>query len=308
MEQTATTSSDGTPIVPEFNGWLEQLVEGEGSDLHVKVGSPPMIRLPKGLHRLDRDPLTGIECQAIADGIIPTDRKGRFVENGEVDFAYSIPHVGRFRVNVFRQRGSISMVLRKLRFGGPSFEEIGLPDAVRTIAERFYVTKRDLADPSQALLFLEELNPQAEIKDSPAELFSSYKGARKYQVSFLGPIKPRAPHFSGIRAHAFRPPPPVTWAGWSAWSRLAREEFGVRLIRVKGLLQIEDSIAFVQGVQGVFHPPQRFKDWPDDDRENRLVCISRDIPEEDIALTLPALNTPAGTQAIYSMQQLRERS
>ena len=76
----------------------------------------------------------------------------------------------------------------------------------------------------------------------------------------------------------------------------------------QGLLQIEDSIAFVQGVQGVFHPPQRFKDWPDDDRENRLVCISRDIPEEDIALTLPALNTPAGTQAIYSMQQLRERS
>jgi twitching motility protein PilT len=52
-----------------------------------------------------------------------------------VDFAYSIPNVGRFRVNVFRQRNSISMVLRKLRFGGPSFEEIGLPDAVRTIAD-----------------------------------------------------------------------------------------------------------------------------------------------------------------------------
>ena len=135
MEQTATTSSDGTPIVPEFNGWLEQLVAGEGSDLHVKVGSAPMIRLPKGLDRLDRDPLTGIECQAIADGIIPEDRKEKFAESGEVDFAYSIPNVGRFRVNVFRQRGSVSMVLRKLRFGGPSFEEVGLHDAVRAIAE-----------------------------------------------------------------------------------------------------------------------------------------------------------------------------
>ena len=40
MEQLATSSSDGTPIVPEFNAWLEQLVDGEGSDLHVKVGSP----------------------------------------------------------------------------------------------------------------------------------------------------------------------------------------------------------------------------------------------------------------------------
>ncbi len=52
-----------------------------------------------------------------------------------MDFAYSVPQVGRYRVNVFRQRGSISMVLRKLRFGGPSFSEIGLPDAVRQIAE-----------------------------------------------------------------------------------------------------------------------------------------------------------------------------
>ena len=63
-----------------------------------------------------------------------TARSGS-TERGEVDFAYSVPNVGRFRVNVFRQRGSISMVLRKLRFGGPSFEEIGLPDAVRTIAD-----------------------------------------------------------------------------------------------------------------------------------------------------------------------------
>jgi len=179
-------------------------------------------------------------------------------------------------------------------------------DKQAAIAERLYVTKRDLADPQAVLDFLRELNPEAEILASPAELFSSYDGARKFKVSLQGPIRSRA-HFSGIRAHAFRPPPPVTWAGWSAWSRLAREEFGARLIRVKGLLQIEETIAFVQGVQGVFHPPQRFRDWPDADHGNRLVCISRDIPEEDLALTLPALNTPAGTQAIYSMQDLRER-
>ncbi|HEX6317623.1 MAG TPA: GTP-binding protein [Burkholderiales bacterium] len=179
-------------------------------------------------------------------------------------------------------------------------------DKQAAIAERFYVSKRDLADPSETLLFLKQMNPQAEVLDSPAPLFASYEGTRKYRVSFQGPIRSRE-HFSGIRAHAFRPPPPVTWAGWAAWSRLAREEFGARLIRVKGLLQIEDTISFVQGVQGVFHPPQRFKDWPDDDRANRLVCISRDIAEGDLALTLPALNTPAGTQATYSMQELRER-
>jgi len=122
-------------IVPEFNSWLEELVAGEGSDLHVKVGSAPMLRLPHGLKRLERDPLTAIETQAIADGIIPADRKASFLENGEVDFAYSVSNVGRFRANVFRQRGSISMVLRKLRFGGPNFEEMGLPDVIRTLAD-----------------------------------------------------------------------------------------------------------------------------------------------------------------------------
>jgi twitching motility protein PilT len=126
---------DDAPIVPEFNSWLEELVKSNGSDLHVKVGSPPMVRLPHGLERLDRDPLSPLETQAIADGVIPGDRKELFKERGEVDFAYSVANVGRFRANVFRQRGSISMVLRKLRFGGPSFEEMGLPDAVRTLAD-----------------------------------------------------------------------------------------------------------------------------------------------------------------------------
>jgi twitching motility protein PilT len=124
-----------TPIVEEFNGWLTDLVDSEGSDLHVKVGSAPMRRMPHGLERIDRAPLCNEETDAIAAAIIPEDRRQRFVDAGEIDFAYSIPQVGRYRVNVFRQRGSISMVLRKLRFGGPSFAEIGLPEAVRTIAD-----------------------------------------------------------------------------------------------------------------------------------------------------------------------------
>ena len=98
-------------IVPEFNSWLEELVSSNGSDLHVKVGSPPMVRLTHGLVRLERDPLSPIETQAIADGVIPEDRKALFKERGEVDFAYSVANVGRFRANVFRQRGSVSVWL-----------------------------------------------------------------------------------------------------------------------------------------------------------------------------------------------------
>ena len=89
--------------VAEFDGWLKELMVGKGSDLHVKVGSPPMIRLPGGLEgclatrsRLWRPPRS--------PSIIPADRKEAFDTTGEIDFAYSLRDVGRFRANVFKQR------------------------------------------------------------------------------------------------------------------------------------------------------------------------------------------------------------
>jgi twitching motility protein PilT len=122
-------------IVDEFNVWLAELLERDASDLHVKVGAPPKIRTNGILAPLERASLTHDETEAIAEAIVPADRRSRFDASGEVDFAYSLPHVGRFRVNVFRQRGSVSAVLRKLRFGGPSFEEMDLPDTIRVLSE-----------------------------------------------------------------------------------------------------------------------------------------------------------------------------
>jgi twitching motility protein PilT len=119
----------------EFDSWLAELVARDGSDPHLKVGRPPKIRDAGSLVPLERSPLTNDEAVAIAEAIIPPERVERFRAAGEIDFAHSVPHVGRFRVNVFRQRGSISAVMRKLGFGGPSFQEMGLPDAIRQLAE-----------------------------------------------------------------------------------------------------------------------------------------------------------------------------
>ena len=183
-------------------------------------------------------------------------------------------------------------------------------DKQAALAERIVISKKDLADAAPVVAFLKDLNPGAEIVDSVAEIFST--GAKKRNllpsIASLGPIRSRE-HFSGIRAFTFRPPAPVTWAGWSAWSRLVAAEFGPRLIRVKGFLRIDDSgeIVFVQGVQGVFHPPHRFRDWPDTDHGNRLVCIARDLRQAEIEATLPALNAAAGTQAVYSLKELQQR-
>jgi twitching motility protein PilT len=122
-------------IVAEFNGWLAELVRRGGSDLHVKAGAPPKIRDARALVPLERDPLDAAETRTIVEAILPAERKERFAAAGEVDFAYSLRNVGRFRANVFRQRGSASAVLRRLRFGGPGFEEAGLPDVIRRLTE-----------------------------------------------------------------------------------------------------------------------------------------------------------------------------
>ena len=123
-------------VVIEFVDWLRALASGDGSDLHVKVGSPPMIRVSGQLNKLERPALTAPEMTSLADAVIPSNRRQRFDEEGEVDFAHSVPGVGRFRANVFMQRGSASMVLRKLRMGGPTLDEVGLPVIVHQLAEK----------------------------------------------------------------------------------------------------------------------------------------------------------------------------
>jgi len=153
------------------------------------------------------------------------------------------------------------------------------------MADRIVITKQDLADPALVREFLQDV----EIVEKP----------------FIGDARPRARlHMrgpllrhgkpGGIRAFDFRPAS-MTWASWAAWSKLAAARFGARLLRVKGLLRMDDTgeIAMVHGVQGVFHKPQRFSDWPDAERANRLVCIARDIERTEIEGTLKESETQA---------------
>ncbi|MEX0832445.1 MAG: type IV pilus twitching motility protein PilT [Actinomycetota bacterium] len=135
MFDTIPVTSSDSAIRREFEGWLDELVDGIGSDLHLKVGSAPMIRSEGQLNRLERDPLTQDETNQLAEELVPIPRKERFAEKGEIDFAISRPGFGRFRVNAFQQRGSVSFVMRKMGMGGAAFEEIGLPLVLRDLAE-----------------------------------------------------------------------------------------------------------------------------------------------------------------------------
>src|SRR3954462_5873779 len=115
---------------------LTYMVEREGSDLHVKVDSPPVARVHGDLWALkDTDPLTPGDTEAALHVIADEQHLTEFEENGEVDFSYELPGVSRFRVNAYRQRGSISIALRAIPFSVRTIDDLGLPEVVRRLAE-----------------------------------------------------------------------------------------------------------------------------------------------------------------------------
>src|SRR4051794_26805122 len=115
---------------------LAYMVEREGSDLHIKVDSPPVARVHGDLWALkDSGPLTAEETEKGLHAIADQNHLTEFVENGEVDFSYELPGVSRFRVNAFRQRGAVSIALRAIPFSVRTIDDLGLPEAVRRLAE-----------------------------------------------------------------------------------------------------------------------------------------------------------------------------
>ena len=115
---------------------LRTLVEREGSDLHVKVASPPIARMHGDLIPLEGFGKLTDDDTAEALKRIGADRSlSEFEADGEADFSYALPDVSRFRVNAFRQRGSISIVCRAIPFDIRSIDDLGLPEVVRNLAE-----------------------------------------------------------------------------------------------------------------------------------------------------------------------------
>lgn len=119
----------------QLRGFLEQLCEQGGSDLHLKVGSPPRIRVAGALRRLEGEQITPEFTAELGSEIMRDHHIETFEERSEVDFAYSVRGVGRFRVNAFRQRGSVGLVFHRVRTHAVSLEELALPAGVKTLAD-----------------------------------------------------------------------------------------------------------------------------------------------------------------------------
>jgi len=117
------------------NDLLKIAVDHGASDLHLKVGTPPILRVRGGLvpapgaKKLERE-----DVLVMVDAVMSVGQRERFKETQEADFAYSVPGLGRFRCNVFQQRSTPGLVLRIIPKDVPTIGELGLPPVLAKIA------------------------------------------------------------------------------------------------------------------------------------------------------------------------------
>jgi len=125
----------------ELNEILQIALRGGASDIHLKAGLPPMFRVDGSLVPLkDGKRLPPEEVARMAFGIMNEFQKEKFKQSNEVDLAYGVPGLGRFRVNVFQQRGTVGAVLRVIPFKVMTIKELLLPP----ILEKICVEERGL--------------------------------------------------------------------------------------------------------------------------------------------------------------------
>jgi len=117
-----------------FKVVLQQLVQQNASDLHLKVGRPPTVRLNGDLHALDFPPLKPEDLKTLAEQLLNPKQVKQFTEDKECDFAIGVPGIGRFRVNLYQQRGSLCYAMRAIPYQTRTIEELELPSVLEEIA------------------------------------------------------------------------------------------------------------------------------------------------------------------------------
>src|SRR3990172_556625 len=113
---------------------LQECVRRDASDIHLKAGRPPGYRVRRDLQIAEADPLTNRDLEEMVSQIVSGNQKEFFRDKKEIDIAYNADGIGRFRVNIFREKGNPSLVMRWIRTRIPVFEELHLPPILEKIA------------------------------------------------------------------------------------------------------------------------------------------------------------------------------
>ena len=120
---------------PELNKFFRAAIKTQASDLHLKVGQPPKLRLYSKLKNTTGEIMTRETVERLVFEILSPTQKEFFIKNGTIDFAHEIGDEDRFRINIFRQRGVISLAARRVSSNIPPFETLHLPMVIQNIAE-----------------------------------------------------------------------------------------------------------------------------------------------------------------------------
>ncbi len=121
--------------IPEVEKWFRAAIKAEASDLHLKVGMPPKMRIHSKLKNTTGEVLTEQRAEELIFELMSPAQKEYFLENGALDFAYQVGKMDRFRINAFRQRGCVSLAARHISGNIPPFESLHVPPVVEKIAE-----------------------------------------------------------------------------------------------------------------------------------------------------------------------------
>lgn len=117
----------------EFNDYLKIVASRDGSDLYLSTGAPPCAKFQGVLRPLEKEPMKPGEIKTIAYGLMDEEQRQEFEHELEMNLAISLPSVGRFRINIFRQRNEISIVARNIKMDIPHFEDLGLPPVLKEV-------------------------------------------------------------------------------------------------------------------------------------------------------------------------------
>jgi len=115
---------------------LRELIEKEGSDLHITSGSPPRMRIMGKLDSVDGPALNSVDTKTLCYSIITDQQRQQFEEGNELDFSFGIKGLSRFRANLFIQRGTVAGVFRSIPYRIMSFKELGLPPVVEELCRK----------------------------------------------------------------------------------------------------------------------------------------------------------------------------
>ena len=126
----------GNPPPFNFKAAITQMVQRNGSDLLLKVGRPATIRVNGDLVALETQPLKPEELKSLAEQIMTPRQVKEFAEHKEADFAIGVPGVGRFRTNVYQQRGTVAFAFRAIPYEVKTIKELNLPAVLEEIALR----------------------------------------------------------------------------------------------------------------------------------------------------------------------------